>query len=145
LRRHRDARTGDPGDVIAAAIAAVVRLLNGSREDLRFVPVDMAGLSPFERGAYEKLRAVLPGETITYGELAHRCAAPHGARAIGAAMGRNPVPVIIPCHRVLASGGRRGGFSAPGGLTTKFRLLQIEQAGCGGKGLFAELPLAMRR
>jgi len=61
------------------------------------------------------------------------------------AMARNPIPVIIPCHRVLAGGGRSGGFSAPGGVTTKFRLLQIEQAGRGGEGLlFPDLPLAVK-
>jgi methylated-DNA-[protein]-cysteine S-methyltransferase len=67
------------------------------------------------------------------------------ARAVGAAMGRNPIPVIIPCHRVLAGGGRTGGFSAPGGVSTKFRLLQIERAGCGSGLLFDQLPLVGRK
>jgi methylated-DNA-[protein]-cysteine S-methyltransferase len=107
--------------------------------------VDLTGVPPFEQRVYALLREVGPGATITYGELAERAGSPGAARAVGAAMGRNPVPVIIPCHRVLAGGGRSGGFSAPGGVSTKFRLLEIERASrTGGALLFDELPLAVR-
>ena len=129
---------------IARVIEAVQTLLAGEPVDLGFVPVDLADVPAFERRVYAQLRAVPPGATITYGELVQRCGAPGAARAVGAAMGRNPIPVIIPCHRVLASGGRSGGFSAPGGISTKFRLLQIEQASRPGASmLFDDLPLAV--
>jgi methylated-DNA-[protein]-cysteine S-methyltransferase len=130
---------------VEQAIDAIRRLLAGEAADLRFIPVDMSAVPPFERQVYETLRDVPPGETVTYGELAARCGAPGAARAVGAAMGRNPFPVIIPCHRVLASDGRSVGFSAPGGVSTKFKLLQIEQARRGSEDLlFADLPLAVR-
>ena len=133
-----------PDSFAADVIAGVQALLSGEPDMLKHVPVDFGAVPPFERAVYQALREVGPGETVTYGELAARCGAPGAARAVGAAMGRNPVPVIVPCHRVLASGGRSGGFSAPGGVSTKFRILQIEQAGKGGSGLFHDLPLAVR-
>lgn len=134
-----------PPAPVAAAIAAVQRLLAGEAADLIEVPVDLEAVPPFERTVYEALRRVPPGDTITYGELAARAGLPGAARAVGAAMGRNPIPVIIPCHRVLGGGGRSGGFSAPGGVTTKFRLLALEQAGRGESLLFDQLPLAVRQ
>jgi methylated-DNA-[protein]-cysteine S-methyltransferase len=144
-RRHPGAAPAEPPLQIAAAIAEVQRLLAGETADLSSVPVDLSGVPPFEQRVYALLREVGPGATITYGELAERAGSPGAARAVGAAMGRNPVPVIIPCHRVLAGGGRSGGFSAPGGVTTKFRLLEIERAGrTGGAMLFDELPLAVK-
>lgn len=145
-RRHPDAMPGDPPPLIHDAIDATRRLIEGERADLAFIAVELVDSSDFERRVYEALREVGPGETVTYGELAERVGSPGAARAVGMAMARNPIPVIIPCHRVLASGGRSGGFSAPGGVTTKFRLLQIEQAGRSEAPLlFAELPLAVRK
>jgi methylated-DNA-[protein]-cysteine S-methyltransferase len=144
LRRLDPISAASPGPQIAAAIAAVQRLLTDGREDLRAVAVELPGASSFDRSVYAALREIGPGETITYGELAERAGSPGAARAVGVAMARNPIPVIIPCHRVLAGGGRSGGFSAPGGVSTKFRLLQIEQARRGeGDLLFADLPLAV--
>jgi methylated-DNA-[protein]-cysteine S-methyltransferase len=135
-----------PPEPVAAAIGAVQRLLEGEPADLADVAVDLDGVPDFERRIYALLRAVPPGATITYGELAAQAGSPGAARAVGAAMGRNPIPVIIPCHRVLAGGGRAGGFSAPGGVSTKFRLLEIERARRGGEALlFADLPLATSR
>jgi methylated-DNA-[protein]-cysteine S-methyltransferase len=144
-RRVPDAVLADPPLVIVNAVEAVRRLLLGEGGDLASIPLDLTTVPEFERRVYEALRTVGPGETVTYGELAERLGSPGAARAVGMAMARNPIPVIIPCHRVLAGSGRSGGFSAPGGVTTKFRLLQIEQAGRGGDGLlFADLPLAVR-
>jgi methylated-DNA-[protein]-cysteine S-methyltransferase len=134
-----------PSPAIGAAVVAVRRLLAGERADLRFIRVDLSAVSPFERSVLERLREVEPGQTVTYGELAERVGNLGAARAVGVAMARNPVPVIIPCHRVLAGGGRSGGFSAPGGVSAKFRLLEIERAGCGGGLLFGDLPLAIRK
>ncbi|HEY0115158.1 MAG TPA: methylated-DNA--[protein]-cysteine S-methyltransferase [Allosphingosinicella sp.] len=145
LRRWPSAEPAAPIASIASAIGAVQRLLAGEQADLSSIPVELSGVPAFERKVYESLRGVGPGETLTYGELAARAGAPGAARAVGAAMGRNPVPVIIPCHRVLAGSGGSGGFSAPGGVSTKFRLLQIEQARrTGAPTLFDHLPLAVK-
>ena len=144
IRRHPGAVVAEPSEVIARAIIAVRRLLAGERTDLSFIKVDLAGAAAFEGAVYEALRSVGPGDTVTYGVLAERAGSPGAARAVGMAMGRNPIPVIIPCHRVLAGGGKSGGFSAPGGVNTKFRLLQIEQAGRGDTLLFEDLPLSVK-
>ena len=145
LRRRHPATEGSATPTIVPWIQAVQRLLEGEPEDLRFIPLDLEQVPAFERRVYELLRAVGPGEVVTYGERARRAGAPGAARAVGAAMGRNPVPVIVPCHRVLAGSGRSGGFSAPGGVGTKFRLLQIEQARrSSAPMLFDELPLAVK-
>ena len=144
-RRHPGTERASASAAIEAAIAAVQRLLAGEPADLRFVDVDLDAQPAFERRIYELLRDVPAGETVTYGALAERADSPGAARAVGMAMGRNPIPVIIPCHRVLAGSGRSGGFSAPGGVTTKFRLLQIEQARRGSEALlFESLPLAVK-
>lgn len=144
LRRSPGSARAVPPPAIADAIASVRALLAGEPAELSTISVDLSGTPDFERRVYAALRAVPCGETITYGALAERVGSPGAARAVGAAMGRNPIPVIIPCHRVLASGGRGGGFSAPGGTTTKFRLLQIEQARRGAETmLFPGLPLAV--
>lgn len=144
IRRH-EAAPADPHAAIAAAVQSVRRLLDGERIDLIDIPV-ILDVPDFERRVYEALRNVPPGETITYGALAHRVGSPGAAQAVGAAMGRNPIPVIIPCHRVLAGSGKSGGFTAPGGVATKFRILQIERAGRGEDGmLFNDLPLAVKR
>jgi methylated-DNA-[protein]-cysteine S-methyltransferase len=145
-RRHPGAAPAGPPPEIADAVEGVRKLLGGEPADLSSVPVDLSAVPPFERRVYALLRAIGPGVTIAYGELAERAGSPGAARAVGTAMARNPIPVIIPCHRVLAGGGRSGGFSAPGGVTTKFRLLEIERAGrSGGAMLFEELPLAVRK
>ena len=146
LRRLPDATQAEADGVAANAISLVQRLLSGEPVDLSVIPVDLDSCPAFERQIYALLRDVPTGATVTYGELAERAGSPGAARAVGMAMGRNPIPIIVPCHRVLASNGRSGGFSAPGGVTTKFRILQIEQAGRAGDGsmLFESLPLAVK-
>lgn len=90
-------------------------------------------------------RTIPQGETRTYGEVAKAIGAPGAAQAVGAALGRNPVPIIVPCHRILAANGKSGGFSAPGGAATKLKLLEIERARRSGEaGLFDDLPLALK-
>ena len=92
---------------------------------------------PLHRRVYAIARAIPPGATLTYGEVAGRLGEPHASRAVGQALGANPFPIVVPCHRVLAAGGKAGGFSAEGGIRTKLRLLQIEGAVFGGApGLF---------
>ena len=115
-----------PPASVEHAIEAIRALLTGEAQDLDDIELDWRGLSAFERQVYAAARALGPGATCTYGELAARIGSPGAARAVGGALGRNPFPLIVPCHRVLASGGRAGGFSAPGGVATKRRLLQIE-------------------
>jgi len=126
LRRCPGAHQRRPPASVTQAIDAIRALLVGEARDLTHIGLDWQGLSPFERQVYAAARALGPGATCTYGELAARVGRPGAARAVGGAMGRNPFPLIVPCHRVLAAGGRAGGFSAPGGVSTKRRLLQIE-------------------
>ena len=130
-RRHPHAEEGEAPPAIAAAIAGLQALLGGQRVDLAEIVLDMDGLPDFHRRVYEAARRLGPGRTCTYGELAAALGAPGAARAVGQALGANPFAVIVPCHRVLAAGGRSGGFSAPGGVDTKRRLLEIERARIG--------------
>lgn len=111
---------------VAGAVTALTRLLADGVGDLTDVPLDMSAVPPFDRRVYEVVRAIPPGETRTYGEVAAELGAPGTAQAVGQAMGRNPFPPIVPCHRVLAAGRRVGGFSARGGPRTKLRMLETE-------------------
>lgn len=124
--RAAPAADDDQAPWVNWAVVALQRYFAGRTVDFSGVCVDVSACSPFHQRIYEALRGVGWGKTTTYGALAAEVGAPDAARAIGQAMGRNPVPVIIPCHRVLASGGKIGGFSAPGGATTKERLLALE-------------------
>jgi methylated-DNA-[protein]-cysteine S-methyltransferase len=101
-------------------------LLDGARIDLGAVTIDLSGVPEFDRRVYEVARAIPPGQTQTYGDVATRLGDPGLARAVGQALGRNPFPIVIPCHRVVAAGGAIGGFSAAGGAATKRRMLAIE-------------------
>jgi methylated-DNA-[protein]-cysteine S-methyltransferase len=132
-RRHPQAREAAPTAAIAAAIHALSALLEGRNVGLDRVVLDMEGVPEFHRRVYEAARRIGPGHTCTYGELAAALGEPGAARAVGQALGANPFAIIVPCHRVLAAGGRSGGFSAPGGVETKRRLLEIEQARIGSE------------
>ena len=128
LAQRFDATESVPPPDVQQGIDAVVRLMNGEREDLNFVQLDLHGVPEFHQRVYDIARTIPPGATMTYGEIAVRLGDPGSARAVGQALGSNPIPVIVPCHRVMAAGGRTGGFSAPGGATTKLNLLAIEGA-----------------
>jgi methylated-DNA-[protein]-cysteine S-methyltransferase len=117
-----------PPPAVTAAAQAITRLLDGEPEDLAEVIVSDVAIEPFARRVYAAARAVGPGATTTYGEIARGLGAPRAARAVGAALGANPTPIIVPCHRVLAADGSLRGFSAPGGIATKRRILEIEGA-----------------
>ncbi len=144
-RRFPGAVAGDPPPAIAEAVSAVVRLLEGEREDLRGLALDISHMPEFERRVLEAIRHIPPGETRTYGEVAGSLGAPGAARAVGRALGRNPIPIVIPCHRVLAAAGKSGGFSAPGGAATKLKMLEIEGARrSGDPELFDRLPWSLR-
>ncbi len=127
-RRFPKATSAPPSPVVAVVIERIVVLLDGGDDDLADVAVDLAHMGEFEQSVYAVARGLPPGSTLTYGEVATRLGSPGLARAVGQALGRNPVPIIVPCHRVLAAGGAMGGFSANGGVDTKRRLLFIEGA-----------------
>jgi len=126
MTRDTGASEADAPAEVRQAIQAIASLLTTGREDLSRLVLDMDGVAPFQRRVYEATRTIPPGETLTYGEIARRLGAPGMSRAVGQALGRNPFSIVVPCHRVLASDGRLGGFSAPGGITTKLRLLTLE-------------------
>jgi methylated-DNA-[protein]-cysteine S-methyltransferase len=127
-RRLPHARESAPPRAVRGAIEAIVSLIAGAPADLGDVPLDMDGVPEFHRRVYEIARCIPPGQTLTYGEIARRLGDATRARAVGQALGANPFPILVPCHRVLAAHGRTGGFSASGGAATKLRLLEIEGA-----------------
>ena len=128
LRRFPGAHEDAPPPEVQATLDLIVALLRGEASDLSTVALDMEGVPPFHRRVYEVARTIPPGATLSYGEIATRLGDRALAREVGQALGRNPFPIIVPCHRVLAAGGKAGGFSANGGITTKLRLLTIENA-----------------
>lgn len=144
LRRDfPEAQESPPPPEVARAVEAIVALLSGEARDLSFVELDMRHVPPFNRRVYEVARAIRPGSTLTYGEIAGRLGEPGAARDVGAALGQNPFPLVVPCHRVLAANGKLGGFSAHGGVRTKLRLLSIEGVLVPGTApLFERGPLA---
>ncbi|MGE5413900.1 MAG: methylated-DNA--[protein]-cysteine S-methyltransferase [Syntrophomonadaceae bacterium] len=118
-----------PPPAVAEAIAVIARHLGGEPQDFSGVTLDLGGAGDFARRVYAAAWAVPPGRTVTYGEIAATIGEPKEARAVGQALGANPIPLIVPCHRVVASNGGIGGFSAPGGSMTKTRLLALEGVG----------------
>ena len=135
-RQHPGATEGAAPSDVEDAVTDVQRLLAGENLDLSEVVLDLDGVPDFDRRVYAEARSISPGHTLTYGEIAARLGDTGLSRAVGQALGRNPIPIIVPCHRVLAADGRLGGFSAPGGTTTKRRLLEIE----GATALHPTLP-----
>jgi methylated-DNA-[protein]-cysteine S-methyltransferase len=126
-RRAFGAEPRAPAEEVAAIVAAVKRYFEGKETDFSHVRLDVAGEEEFFSRIYEALRRVGWGRTTTYGALAKELGAGReAARDVGEAMAKNPTPLIIPCHRVLAAGGKIGGFSAPGGSKTKMRMLELE-------------------
>ena len=145
LKRYPAALESTPPPATQRAIDGIVALLDGEARDLNDIVIDDDGTPVFNTRVYAIARAIPPGQTMTYGEIAERLGDKALARAVGQALGENPVPIIMPCHRVLAAGGKTGGFSASGGVVTKLRLLTIEGAQPGGPTLFDRLPLAAAR
>jgi methylated-DNA-[protein]-cysteine S-methyltransferase len=126
-RRAPYAEPGAPPEEVAAIVALAKRYFGGEETDFSDVRLDLGGEDAFFARIYAALRRVGWGRTTTYGALAKEVGAPReAAKDVGEAMAKNPAPLIIPCHRVLAAGGKIGGFSAPGGATTKIRMLQLE-------------------
>ena len=138
-RRWPDAIESEPPPGVGRAIERVLVLLKGEKADLADIPLDLEAAPEFHRKVYEVARTIPPGRTMTYGEIARRLGVPHESREVGQALGRNPIAIIVPCHRVLGADGKMGGFSANGGVSTKRRMLEIEGAPAVGAGpLFAQ-------
>ena len=126
-RRLPGALRVNPPAEVRAVIDAAVRYFAGERVDFSAVPVDLGEQDPFFVRVYDRVRKLAWGETTTYGAIAQTLGVgPEFARDVGQAMAKNPVPLIVPCHRVTAAGGRIGGFSAPGGSLSKARMLELE-------------------
>jgi O-6-methylguanine DNA methyltransferase len=132
LQRFPAAGEAAPPLEVQHVIDRIVALLRGEASDLSTIALDMDQVPAFHRRVYEAARAIPPGMTLSYGDIAARVGAPGAARAVGQALGRNPFPIVVPCHRVLAAGGKIGGFSAQGGIATKRRMLAIEGAQLNG-------------
>lgn len=115
-----------PPPAIVEVIRRICRHLKGALQEFGEISVDLNGTGLFAEQVYAAARMIPAGQTMTYGELAQAINRPKACRAVGRALGRNPIPLIIPCHRILAAGNKPGGFSAPGGKATKARLLAIE-------------------
>ncbi|MDE2063849.1 MAG: methylated-DNA--[protein]-cysteine S-methyltransferase [Bradyrhizobium sp.] len=127
-QRRRDIDETAPTHEVQHAIDRIVKLLAGERDDLRDIALDLDGIPEFNRGVYAITRTIPPGQTMTYGDIAKRLGGVELSRDVGQALGRNPCPIVVPCHRVLAAGRKPGGFSARGGVDTKLKMLAIEGA-----------------
>lgn len=125
-RRTADGVESEPQAWVAEIIEILKRYAAGEPADFSSVPVDLQGIDAFRQAIYDAARKLSFGETTTYGELAARAGYPGEARDTGQALGQNPVPIVVPCHRILAAGNKIGGFSAPGGSATKEKLLKME-------------------
>ena len=126
LQRFSAAGEAIPPPEIRRVVENIVVLLDGEPSDLSDAELDMDGVPPFNRRVYEVARSIPPGGTLSYGQVAASLGAPGAALAVGQALGQNPFPILVPCHRVLAAGGKIGGFSAHGGTATKQRMLTLE-------------------
>ena len=127
-RKFPDAVESDLPVALEPVVVAIQALMRGEKADFSDAPLDIARVPDFNAKVYEIARAIPPGQTLTYGEVAVKLGDKLLARDVGAALGQNPWPIIVPCHRVTAAGGKLGGFSARGGAQTKLRLLAIEGA-----------------
>jgi len=142
LRRFPGVSGAVPPADVQRVVDDIAALLNGEPRDLGYAKIDTTALPDFHRRVYDVARTIPAGATLSYGKIAEQLGDRLLARDVGEALGQNPFPIIVPCHRVLAAGGKMGGFSARGGVRTKLRLLSIEGAEPGGPTLFEALPLA---
>jgi methylated-DNA-[protein]-cysteine S-methyltransferase len=133
-RRWPEAVEGPPPPAVAAVARDIRDLLAGGRPDFAEATLDLARTPELNARVYAVARTIPPGETLTYGEIAARLGDRRLAREVGKALGENPWPIVVPCHRVTAAGGKLGGFSAPGGRATKLKLLAIEGAPAAAQG-----------
>lgn len=139
LRHCPEADEETPPRMIERAIDDIKALLAGEKKTLRAIQLDLGYVSELNARIYQTTRAIPPGMTKTYGEIARAIGKPDAARAVGQALGRNPFPIIVPCHRVIGADGRMVGFSANGGVITKMRMLEIEGWRANEPSLFDEM------
>jgi methylated-DNA-[protein]-cysteine S-methyltransferase len=145
-RRFPHAHEAAPPEKTQCAVDDIIALLGGEPRDLSHIEIDLGDAPDFNRRVYEMARTIPPGKTLSYGEVAERLGDRNLARDVAQALGQNPVPIIVPCHRVMAAGRKTGGFSAPGGVQTKLKLLSIEGAQLEeAPMLFDYLPLVAQR
>ena len=128
LQRNGEVTEAPPPAEVQSAIEGMIELLAGKPNDLADVVLDLDGVPEFNRGVYDIARTIPPGKTMTYGDIAKKLGGVELSRDVGQALGRNPCPIVVPCHRVLAAGNKPGGFSANGGVVTKLKMLAIEGA-----------------
>lgn len=133
-RRFPDIVEADPTPEIDSVIAGIQSLMRGGKPDLLEARLDLSRVPDFNAKVYAIARAIPPGETLTYGEIAVQLGDRLLAQQVGQALGKNPWPIVVPCHRVTAANGKLGGFSARGGVDTKLKLLEIEGARAAGQG-----------
>lgn len=127
-QRYLDIEEAAPPAAVKHAISRIVALLQGVPADLSAIDLDLDGCPDFNRQVYAIARTIPPGSTLTYGDIAKQLGGVELSRQVGTALGQNPCPILVPCHRVLAAGGKPGGFSANGGVVTKLKMLAIEGA-----------------
>ncbi|MDM0047151.1 methylated-DNA--[protein]-cysteine S-methyltransferase [Variovorax dokdonensis] len=127
-KRFSSLKEGAPPPDVRAAMARITHFLGGAIDDLGDLDLDWHGVNDFQRRVYELARRIPLGETRTYGQIAGELGDKNLARAVGQALGQNPFAPVVPCHRVLAAGGKTGGFSAHGGTKIKMRMLAVEGA-----------------
>jgi methylated-DNA-[protein]-cysteine S-methyltransferase len=131
-QRHRqhlgEISEAEPTADVRCTIDRIVELLKGEADDLTDIALDLEDVPAFNRSVYAIARTIPPGKTLTYGDIAKRLGGVELSRDVGQALGRNPCPIVVPCHRVLAAGNKPGGFSANGGVSTKLKMLAIEGA-----------------
>ena len=127
-QRRGDIVEVEPTAEVKRAMDRIVDLLAGKPDDLADIALDLDGVPEFNRGVYDIARTIPPGKTMTYGDIAKKLGGVELSRDVGQALGRNPCPIVVPCHRVLAAGNKPGGFSANGGVSTKLKILAIEGA-----------------
>lgn len=125
------AEPAEPDHVISTILDQIEDYAAGEETDFSAVRLDLTGVPDFHRRCYDILLTIGWGKTTTYGDMARQLGDVGLSRAVGQAMGANPIPLIIPCHRVLAAGGRAGGFSAPGGTSSKRDMLALERVSIG--------------
>jgi methylated-DNA-[protein]-cysteine S-methyltransferase len=127
-QRNGDIPETEPTAEVRSAMDSIKELLLGKPKDLSGVVLDLEGVPEFDRGVYDIARTIPPGKTMTYGDIAKKLGGVQLSRDVGQALGHNPCPIVVPCHRVLAAGNKPGGFSANGGVVTKLKMLEIEGA-----------------
>ena len=143
LAERTGASRAEPPPDIESAIASITALLEGVQLDLADIVCDFSRIEPFAAKVYRATRAIPAGKTLTYGAIALQLGDRQLAREVGRALGRNPLPIIVPCHRVIGANGKPTGFSAYGGVDTKLRMLAIEGMRVDEQlGLFDDFPNA---